>query len=175
MRPYNFQDHPLARALRERVLVLDGATGTMQQALGARRGGLPRRAFADHHASLRGNGDILSLTRPDAVEQIHRAYLAAGADIIETNTFTATRIAQADYGLEDAVRDMNRESAIIARRAADAFAGPRWVAGVLGPHQPCREHLAGRKRSGCPERLFRRARGSLPAKPRKRSSLAAWI
>ena len=133
MRPYNFQDHPLARALRERVLVLDGATGTMQQALGLAEADFRGERFADHHASLRGNGDILSLTRPDAVEQIHRAYLAAGADIIETNTFTATRIAQADYGLEDAVRDMNRESAIIARRAADAFAGPRWVAGVLGP------------------------------------------
>ena len=128
--------HPLAEALERRVLVLDGATGTMQQGYGLNEGDYRGERFAGHPADLAGNGDVLSLTRPDVVEAIHRAYLQAGADIIETNTFTATRIAQADYALEDAVADMNFASAMIARRAADAFATtqrPRWVAGVLGP------------------------------------------
>ena len=128
--------HPLAQALAERVLVLDGATGTMQQAYGLEEDDYRGKRFASHDLPLKGNGDVLSLTRPDVVEAIHRAYLEAGADIIETNTFTATRIAQADYGLEGAVRDINLAAARIARRAADAFAAgdrPRWVAGVLGP------------------------------------------
>ena len=128
--------HPLAEALERRVLVLDGATGTMQQGYGLNEGDYRGERFAGHPADLAGNGDVLSITRPDVVEAIHRAYLQAGADIIETNTFTATRIAQADYALEDAVADMNFASAMIARRAADAFATaqrPRWVAGVLGP------------------------------------------
>ena len=128
--------HPLAEALEERVLVLDGATGTMQQGCGLNEGDYRGERFAGHPTELAGNGDVLSLTRPDVVEAMHRAYLEAGADIIETNTFTATRIAQADYALEGAVADMNFASAVIARRAADAFATPRrprWVAGVLGP------------------------------------------
>ncbi len=128
--------HPLAAALEERVLVLDGATGTMQQGCGLNEGDYRGERFAGHRAELAGNGDVLSLTRPDVVEAMHRAYLEAGADIIETNTFTATRIAQADYALEGAVAEMNFASAAIARRAADAFATPRrprWVAGVLGP------------------------------------------
>ncbi len=128
--------HPLAEALEERVLVLDGATGTMQQGCGLNEGDYRGERFAGHPTELAGNGDVLSLTRPDVVEALHRAYLEAGADIIETNTFTATRIAQADYALEGAVADMNFASAAIARRAADAFATPRrprWVAGVLGP------------------------------------------
>ena len=136
LRPFDFHDHPLAQALRERVLVLDGAIGTPLQTLRLTEADYRGARFANHHAPLKGNGDVLSLTRPEAVEKIHRAYLAAGADIIETNTFTATRIAQADYGLQDAAGDLNRESAAIARRAADAFATPakpRWVAGVLGP------------------------------------------
>ena len=128
--------HTLAEALERRVLVLDGATGTMQQSYGLTENDYRGERFAGHHAALAGNGDVLSLTRPNVVEATHRAYLEAGADIIETNTFTATRIAQADYALEDAVADMNFASAAIARRAADAFATPqrpRWVAGVLGP------------------------------------------
>ena len=126
----------LADALAERVLVLDGATGTMQQAYNLQEADFRGDRFGDHATELKGNGDVLALTRPDVVEAVHRAYLDAGADIIETNTFSATSIAQADYALEDAVWDMNHQSARIARRAADAYATadqPRWVAGVLGP------------------------------------------
>ena len=128
--------HPLAKALAERVLVLDGATGTLQQSYGLGEEDFRGERFAGHDAPLKGNGDALSLTRPDVVEAGHRAYLEAGADIIETNTFTANRIAQADYDLQGAVRDINLAAAAIARRCADAVATPerpRWVAGVLGP------------------------------------------
>ena len=128
--------HPLAEALAERVLVLDGAIGTMQQSYGLQEADYRGKRFAGHNAALKGNGDVLSLTRPDVVEAIHRAYLDAGADIVETNTFSATRIAQADYGLEDLAQELNFASAAIARRAVDAAASPqrpRWVAGVLGP------------------------------------------
>ena len=128
--------HPLAKALEERILILDGATGTMQQAQRLTEEDFRGERFASHGLELQGNGDVLSLTRPDVVEYTHNAYLDAGADVIETNTFTATRIAQADYGLEDAVHDMNLAAAQIARRAADAYSTPerpRFVAGVLGP------------------------------------------
>ena len=128
--------HPLAQALSERLLVLDGATGTMQQDYHLQEEDFRGERFAGHNTPLKGNGDVLSLTRPDVVEATHRAYLEAGADIVETNTFSATRIAQADYGLEDAVYELNFEATAIARRTADEFAddtGPRWVAGVLGP------------------------------------------
>jgi len=120
----------------ERLLVLDGALGTMQQAYGLDESDFRGERFRGHNVPLKGNGDVLSLTRPDVVEAIHRAYLEAGADIIETNTFSATRIAQADYGLEDAVYELNFTAAEIARRSADEFATedrPRWVAGVIGP------------------------------------------
>ena len=128
--------HSLAEALSERLLVLDGATGTMQQAYGFEEADFRGARFAGHNFALKGNGDVLSLTQPEAVEEIHCAFLEAGADIIETNTFSATRIAQADYGLEDFVAEINHQAAVVARRAADAFAEsnrPRWVAGVLGP------------------------------------------
>ena len=127
---------PLAAALRERVLILDGATGTVQQAYDLAETDYRGERFAGHNLSLKGNGDILSLTRPNIVEATHRAYLEAGADVVETNTFSATRIAQADYGLEDVVFEMNVAAAAIARRTADEFSRPgrpRWVAGVIGP------------------------------------------
>ena len=126
----------LAEALEHRILLLDGATGTMQQALGLTEEDYRGERFRGHDLPLKGDGDVLSLTCPDVVESIHRAFLAAGADVIETNTFTATRIAQADYGLQDAVYEMNLASARIARRVADAYGNadrPRFVAGVLGP------------------------------------------
>ena len=128
--------HSLAEALAERLLLLDGAIGTMQQAYALEEADFRGERFAGHNFALKGNGDVLTLTRSDVVEEVHRAYLEAGADIIETNTFTATRIAQADYGLEEIVREMNHQAAVVARRAADAFSEPnrpRWVAGVLGP------------------------------------------
>ena len=128
--------HPLAQALKERILILDGATGTMQQAQGLTEEDFRGERFKSHTTQLQGNGDVLSLTRPDVIEYIHNAYLDAGADVIETNTFSSTRIAQADYGLEGAVYEMNLAAAQIARRAADAHSTPerpRFVAGVLGP------------------------------------------
>ena len=89
--------------------------------------------FAGHPRDLLGDNDVLNLTRPDAVERVHRGHLAAGAHIVSTNTFTATAVAQADYGLADAVYDMNRAGAEIARRAADAAGPDRFVAGSVGP------------------------------------------
>ena len=128
--------HPLAEALAERILLLDGATGTVQQAWNLGEGDFRGERFREHSIPLKGNGDVLSLTRPDVVAETHRRYLEAGADMIETNTFTATSIAQADYGLEASVAEMNLASAQIARKVADEFATssrPRFVAGVLGP------------------------------------------
>ena len=128
--------HPLAQALEERILLLDGATGTVQQAWNLGEEDFRGERFREHPFALKGDGDVLSLTRPDVVAATHRQYLEAGADIIETNTFTATSIAQADYGLEGAVAEMNLASAQIARAVADEFATadrPRFVAGVLGP------------------------------------------
>ena len=128
--------HPLISALAERILVLDGATGTMQQRYGLAESDFRGQRFADHPIPLKGNGDILSLAQPDVVLETHRAYLNAGADIIETNTFSATTIAQADYGLEGTVPELNRTAAQLARQAADEYATPekpRFVAGVIGP------------------------------------------
>jgi 5-methyltetrahydrofolate--homocysteine methyltransferase len=125
-------------AVRERILILDGAMGTMFQALSLDESDYRGDRFPDHPKDLKGNHDILALTRPDALEDIHRAYLEAGADIVETNTFSATRIGQSEYGLEDVVEELNREAARIARKACDAVEAadpsrPRWVCGVLGP------------------------------------------
>ncbi|MYA16049.1 MAG: methionine synthase, partial [Gammaproteobacteria bacterium] len=128
--------HTLAQALAERLLILDGATGTIQQGYGLVEQDYRGERFRGHNLPLKGNGDVLTLTRPDIVSATHRAYLEAGADIIETNTFSATRIAQSDYGLTDFVYEMNLAAARIARRSADDFARPdrpRWVAGVIGP------------------------------------------
>jgi len=131
----------LTRLLRERILVLDGAMGTMIQQLKLTerdfRGGESCGLHAHSH-DLKGDNDLLVLTRPEAVREIHDAYFEAGADLVETNTFNATRIAQADYGLEDRVRDINREAARIARESADRWTSrtperPRFVAGALGP------------------------------------------
>ncbi len=128
----------ISALLKERILVLDGAMGTMIQRERLTEDDFRGDRFRDHPTPLQGDNDLLALTRPDVVEGIHREYLVAGADIVETNTFNATRIAQADYGLEHAVRDINLAAAQVARRAADAItaedpARPRFVCGVLGP------------------------------------------
>ena len=129
----------LSGMLAERILVLDGAMGTMLQAYGFDEGGYRGDRFREHPRDLRGDNDLLTLTQPDAVRAVHAAYLDAGADIVSTNTFTSTRIAQADYGLDDAVvRDLNVTAARLARAAADAAEArdpgrPRFVAGALGP------------------------------------------
>ncbi|MGQ0428651.1 MAG: methionine synthase [Gammaproteobacteria bacterium] len=127
----------LTRALGERILVLDGAMGTMFQRAGLDGSDYRGRRFASWPRELKGANDLLSLTRPELVASIHREYLAAGADIIETNTFNASAPSLADYGLEEFVGEITLESARIARRAADEAAAadgrPRWVAGTLGP------------------------------------------
>jgi 5-methyltetrahydrofolate--homocysteine methyltransferase len=124
--------------LGERILVLDGAMGTMIQRLGLTEADFRGRQFADHPIDLAGDNDLLSLTQPEAILAIHKEYLDAGSDIIGTNTFNATRISQADYGLEDHCYEMNRAAAALARRACDEFmiensGSVRFVAGSLGP------------------------------------------
>jgi 5-methyltetrahydrofolate--homocysteine methyltransferase len=128
----------LRELLRSRILVLDGGMGTLVQTYTLSEADYRGERFRDHPRDLRGDTDLICLTRPDIVAAIHGAYLEAGADIIETNTFTATRIAQADYGLESVVAEINREGARIARAAADAAEAadpgrPRYVMGSLGP------------------------------------------
>jgi 5-methyltetrahydrofolate--homocysteine methyltransferase len=128
----------LERAASKRILVLDGAMGTMLQSHALEESDFRGERFRDHPRDLKGNNDLLSLTRPDIVRGIHEAYLEAGADIVETNTFTATAVAQADYGLEHVVYDINREGARLAKEACAAVEArhpgrPRFAAGVLGP------------------------------------------
>ncbi len=128
----------LHQRAKENILVLDGAMGTMIQDRKLTEEDFRGDRFADHGVELRGNGEVLSLTQPDIIADIHAAYLEAGADIVATNTFTASSISQSDYGLEDVFEEMNFESARLARSACDAFeaqnAGAvRFVVGVLGP------------------------------------------
>ena len=128
----------LAAMLRRRILVLDGAMGTMLQGYRLSEADFRGSRFARHPRDVKGDNDLLSLTQPDIVRAIHDAYLEAGADVIETNTFTATAIAQADYGLEAHAREMNLAAARLARECADAWTlrtpdRPRFVAGALGP------------------------------------------
>jgi 5-methyltetrahydrofolate--homocysteine methyltransferase len=129
---------PLELALQQRILVLDGAMGTMIQAEGLEEKDYRADRFATHGSDLKGNNDLLSLTRPDIIAKIHRNYLEAGADIIETNTFNSTAIAQDDYRLGELSAELNLASARIAREVADQVTAqtpeqPRYVAGVLGP------------------------------------------
>ena len=124
--------------LENRILVLDGAMGTMIQRHELEEEDFRKGWFEDHDQSLKGNNDLLSLTRPEIIKGIHAEYFAAGADIAETNTFSGTTIAQADYGLESTVYDINYQSAKIAREVADEFTAkepnkPRFVAGSIGP------------------------------------------
>jgi 5-methyltetrahydrofolate--homocysteine methyltransferase len=126
----------LHRALEQRILVLDGAMGTMIQRHNLTEAQYRGERFRDFAHDLRGNNDLLSLTRPDVIREIHGQYLEAGADILETNTFNSTSIAQADYRLESIVRELNLAGARLAREAADRHSTaekPRFVAGVLGP------------------------------------------
>src|SRR5690606_16027797 len=127
----------LERLLRERIVVLDGAMGTMLQRARLTEADVRGARFADWPHELRGNLDLLVLTRPELVREVHAAYLAAGADIVETNSFNATRISQGEYGTADLVPELARAAARVAREAADAAASadgrPRFVAGVLGP------------------------------------------
>ena len=127
----------LLAAARERILVLDGAMGTMIQALQFDETAFRGARFKDFHRDVRGNNDLLILTRPDVISEIHGQYLEAGADIIETNTFSSTAVAQADYQLEHLAYELNREGARLARNAALRVAAedgrPRFVVGAMGP------------------------------------------
>ncbi len=128
----------LESILRERILILDGAMGTMLQRYKLEEEDFRGDRFKDSEHDLKGNNDLLTLTRPEIVTEIHQKYLEAGSDIIETNTFSGTSIAQSDYGLESIVRELNVESARLARAAADAWTErtperPRFVAGAVGP------------------------------------------
>src|SRR5437879_4837260 len=127
----------LRRAAAERILVLDGAMGTMIQALKLDEAGYRGARFADWKRDVRGNNDLLILSQPDAIRDIHLKYFRAGADIVETNTFSSTAIAQADYGMEALAYELNVEGAKLAKEAAktaEAEDGrPRFVAGAIGP------------------------------------------
>ena len=122
--------------IKERIIVLDGAMGTMIQQYGLTEEDFRGQRFCDTAGMMKGNNDVLNITRPDVIEDIHRKYLEAGADIITTNTFSSQRISEADYHLENVCREMALEGARIARRAADAYSTeerPRFVAGSVGP------------------------------------------
>lgn len=124
----------IEKLLKERILILDGAMGTMIQRHKLEEDDFRKGAFENHDKSLKGNNDLLSITRPEIIKDIHRQYFQAGADIAETNTFSGTWIAQADYGLENAVYRINYESAKIAKEVANEFTDkPRFVAGSIGP------------------------------------------
>ena len=121
-------------ALKSRILVLDGAMGTMLQRYKFEEADYRGERFANFPHPLKGNNDLLSITQPEAVKSVHRLYFEAGADIVETNTFSATSIGMADYHLEDLVYELNYQSAKIAREVADEFTDvPRFVAGSMGP------------------------------------------
>ncbi len=127
----------LEQLLTERIVILDGAMGTMIQGYKLDEAGYRGARFRDFARDLKGNNDLLTLTQPGIIREIHAQYLAAGADVIETNTFNSTRIAQADYALEHLVHELNFEAATLARAVADEFesrdGAPRFVAGALGP------------------------------------------
>jgi 5-methyltetrahydrofolate--homocysteine methyltransferase len=126
----------LPEILKNRIAILDGAMGTMIQRFKLSEADYRGERFKDFPKDVKGNNELLSLTRPDVIRDIHEGYLAAGADMIETNTFGATTIAQADYDMQHLVREMNLQSAKLARAACDKFATPdkpRYVVGALGP------------------------------------------
>ena len=119
---------------KNKILVIDGAMGTMVQSYKLGEADFRGTRFKDHSNDLKGNNEVLSLTRPDVISAIHRSYLEAGADIIETNTFSANSISQKDYNLETVAYDLNKASAEIAKAEAEKFSDtPRFVAGAIGP------------------------------------------
>lgn len=128
----------IRKELEKRILIIDGAMGTMIQRYKLEEADYRGEQFKDWHTDVKGNNDLLSITRPDVIEAIHKQYLDAGADIIETNTFSSTSIAQGDYDMQSLAYDLNVASAKVARKAADEFTAkdpskPRFVAGAIGP------------------------------------------
>lgn len=133
-------ENRLRSLLNERILIIDGAMGTMIQRYHLNEADYRGERFANWHCDIKGNNDLLCLTRPDIIEQIHKEYLAAGANIIETNTFNAQRISLADYEMQNLAYEINKEAAVIARRAIDNYCretgisgDDRFVAGAIGP------------------------------------------
>ncbi|HCY14818.1 MAG: 5-methyltetrahydrofolate--homocysteine methyltransferase [Curvibacter sp. GWA2_64_110] len=137
MKPIHYtRAQTLPGILAQRIVILDGAMGTMIQRFKLGEAQYRGERFKDFHKDVKGNNELLSLTRPDVIRDIHEGYLAAGADLIETNTFGATSVAQADYDMAHLAREMNLASAKLAREACDKFSTPdhpRFVAGALGP------------------------------------------
>ncbi len=128
--------HQIQKIARERILILDGAMGSMLQDYRLDEAGYRGARFADWPHPLKGNNDLLNLSQPQIVEEIHSKYFAAGADLVETNTFNAQTVSMADYGMESLVRELNLAGARLARKAADAYTTPdkpRFVAGAIGP------------------------------------------
>ena len=128
--------HQIQKLARERILILDGAMGSMLQDYRLDEAGYRGARFADWPHPLKGNNDLLNLSQPQIVEEIHAKYFAAGADLVETNTFNAQTVSMADYGMESLVRELNLAGARLARKAADAYSTPdkpRFVAGAIGP------------------------------------------
>ena len=128
----------LKSLLNQKILILDGAMGTMIQRHKLQEADYRGERFKDWQCDVKGNNDLLTLTQPQIIREIHTQYLEAGADIIETNTFSATRVAMADYQMEDLVYELNFESAKLARQAVDEITAknpekPRFVSGILGP------------------------------------------
>ena len=123
--------------MQKRILILDGSMGAYLQGFGLNADDYHSTRFEEHSMSLKGNADLLVLTRPDVIKKIHEGYLAAGADIVSTDTFTANPVSQAEYALDEITRELNVEGARIAREACDAFEAkdkrPRIVAGAVGP------------------------------------------
>lgn len=128
--------HQIQKIARERILILDGAIGSMLQDYRLDEAGYRGPRFEDWPHPLKGNNDLLNLSQPQIVEEIHAKYFAAGADMVETNTFNAQTVSMADYGMESLVRELNLAGARLARKAADAYSTPdkpRFVAGAIGP------------------------------------------
>lgn len=127
----------LKELLEKRIVVIDGAMGTTIQQYKLEENDFRNEKLTQHSKPLKGNNDLLSITRPDVIYEIHKTYFEAGADIVETNTFSGTWVAQADYGLESLVYDINYESAKLAKRAAEevykATGERKYVAGAMGP------------------------------------------
>ena len=131
-------DSDLDKLIKKRIVMLDGAMGTMIQQEKLEEADFRGDHFKNHPKELKGNNDLLCLTRPDIIKKIHKSYFDAGSDIVETNTFSATSISMADYNLEDIVPELNLRAAQIAREAADEAmredpTRPRFVAGAIGP------------------------------------------
>ena len=150
MSSHQTRTRALEEAIRSRILILDGAMGTMIQGYSPDEKAYRGDRFDNHTDDLKGNNDLLSITQPQIIREIHTAYLKAGADIVETNTFNATSISQADYALEHLVTELNFESARLAREACDEVTAqnpdrPRFVAGVLGPNESNRIYFSRRQ------------------------------